>query len=158
MHEVKKGTGFYGEAVYVHPDFLSQGGAVIKHGLGGLSGLQMYGGFEDKRNMVALKETGHDEAHKITKPYKERSRLGPLCKWAVMRCKESGFGEFLSVFGLDRVTRAQQAKDKLMFLDMVDSRKWSGIHAEARLRFKQLFLSFYRKWLEQRGVVAWVIR
>lgn len=94
MHEMKKGTGFYGEVAYVHPDFLSQGGAVIKHGLGGLSGLQMYGGFEDKRNMVALKETGHDEAHKITKPYKERSRLGPYASGRLCGVRSLGLGSF----------------------------------------------------------------
>ena len=70
---------------------------------------------KSKRYAIMMVEIFDDESMPT-----KRERLGPLCEWAVHRCKESLFWEFLNndpaFSGSDEVINEEDAKDEILFL------------------------------------------
>lgn len=97
-----------------------------------------------KRYAIMMVEILDDESMPT-----KRERLGPLCEWAVMRCKEPMFWEFLSTFDIEPVTNEQESKDTLVFLCTVDSRKEFDSDPGAGARLKRLIMEPYKAWYEQ---------
>ena len=146
-------TLYEGEVTYVNSTYSTSGGACVRLRLPDLSDLQTFEGHEGKRYMVALVEIGNDEQPTATAPYK-KERLGPLCEWAVMRCKEPLFWEFLNeddVFsGNDFVDSEQKAKETVTFLSGVNSRKELDSNPQAANWFKKNVIGRWEQWLKNR--------
>lgn len=153
---IENKTLFRGEVIFLRPSYSdSKQAAIITLQVGDMpSDLDIFVGHNNKRYMVALVEIGNDEQPTKTEPYKQHDRLGPLCEWAVMRCKEPKFWEFLSTFDIEPVTTEQEAKDTLVFLCAVDSRKEFDTNPDVAARLKRLILNPYREWLQRDGVTA----
>lgn len=109
-----------------------------------------------KRYMAVLVELGDDE--NPVPQEKKRERLGPLCEWAVKRCKESLFWEFLNndpaFSGSDEVTNEEEAKEEILFLCSINSRKELDTDASAGQWFKRNIMEHYGEWLQRREVTA----
>lgn len=141
---------YSGEVQFAGYTDSSRNGPRVTFRLGDRSDLEQFVGMEGKRYMLAIVEIGDDE-QPVQQP---RERLGPLCEWAVMRCKDPKFWEFLSTFDIEPVTTEQEAKDTLVFLCAVDSRKEFDTNPDVAARLKRLILNPYREWLQRDGVTA----
>lgn len=81
--------------------------------------------------------------------------LGPLCEWAVKRCKEPLFWEFLGEETGDLVDSEASAKEMLCFLCTVDSRKELDPDSDFADFFKRRTMNPWNQWLKDRGVHGW---
>lgn len=150
-------TLYEGEAIYLRSNYSSkQGASTITLQIGErASSLDPFEGHEGKRYMVALVEIGNDEQPTYTEPYKrEEKKMGALCSWAVMRCKEPLFWEFMNsdpVFsGNDVVNSEEVAKDTILCLCAVDSRKELDANQSAGAWFTQHVIKRWEQWLKTR--------
>lgn len=142
-------TLYQGEVTYVNSTYSTSGGACVRLRLPDLSDLQIFEGHEGKRYMVALVEIGNDEQPTATAPYK-KERLGALCEWAVMRCKEPLFWEFLSQ-RLDEVVDSETSAKLILcqFLG-VDSRKEIDLDSITANHFHNEIRAPWQEWLKTR--------
>lgn len=108
---------------------------------------------KSKRYAIMMVEIFDDESMPT-----KRERLGPLCEWAVHRCKESLFWEFLNndpaFSGSDEVINEEDAKDEILFLCSITSRKELDTDASAGQWFKRNIMERYGAWLHRREVPA----
>lgn len=146
---------FQGEVIFLRPSYSdSKQAAIITLQVGDMpSDLDIFVGHNNKRYMVALVEIGNDEQPTKTEPYKQHDRLGPLAQWAVMRCKEPKFWEFLNedFENIGLVDSEESAKKAILNLCNVTSRKEID-QRDTSLYFKDVIMSPYRYWLQRDGV------
>lgn len=81
-------------------------------------------------------------------PVSEKPKIGPLAYWAVLRCKESEFQKWLAV------STEADARDVILSVCEIDSRKLLDTDYTAGSRFREQILGPYSKHLAARGIVA----
>lgn len=142
---------YSGEVQFAGYTDSSRNGPRVTFRLDDRSDLEQFVGMEGKRYMLAIVEIGDDE-QPVQQP---RERLGPLCEWAVMRCKEPKFWEFLNkeFLGGELVDSEEGAKKAILNLCKVTSRKEID-QRDTSLYFKDVIMSPYRYWLQREGVEA----
>lgn len=147
---------FQGEVIFLRPSYSdSKGAATITLQVGDMpSDLDIFVGHNNKRYMMALVEIGNDEQPTATLPYKkEKERLGPLCEWAVKRCKEHKFWDYLEEHNdIPSLESELEASNCLKKMYGINSRKELDSPRTAPL-FKAL-IKQYGAWLQHQEVAA----
>lgn len=110
-----------------------------------------------KRFMAVLVEIGDDEqpVPPASQP-RQRTEVGPICQWLVMRCNEPEFWNWLSFENPNAqpVKSAVAAGDLVKQILCVESRKEIDGDQRAEREFHKFIRGPYSKWLMRRGVVA----
>lgn len=151
----------------------SRAGPCVTFRLPSRESLEAFIGCEGKRYAAVLIEIMPDETLETDKPSaapaagSSRQRLAPLCEWAVMRCGEPMFQEWVRkrwedgdlslVVDPEHVvpkTREEWAKYVLCLLCEISSRKELDTKPGAAERFHELVRKPYAKWLAEQGVTA----
>lgn len=121
--------------------------------------LEAFVGMEGKRFMLALVPIGDDEqpaapTAQAPRPAVKRERMGPLCEWAVFRCGEERFRDWVRMeFGAasDAPLTAEQCGDVLKSVAGVASRKDLDTDADAGALFREVVMHRYGAWLHGQG-------
>lgn len=107
------------------------------------------------RFMAALVEIGDDELPVSYPPgavipadKNMQPKIGPLAYWAVLRCKEAEFQNWISA------STEEEAKNVILSVCEIDSRKLLDTDYTAGSRFREQILGPYSKHLIARGIVA----
>lgn len=133
---------FAGELQFRRYSDSSTQGPQIVLGLPDRDALQAFIGLEGRRLMAVFVIVGDDEQPeppKAQKPLKEgpRRKVGPICEWLVMRCKEPEFQQWVAnLVGLPMPTEAIAAEFCRSACG-VTSRKDIDGHPEAEAMFKR---------------------
>lgn len=127
-----------------YTDSSTQGPQVV-FGLADRDALQAFVGLEGRRVMAVLVLVGDDEQPEPpkAKPLKEgpRRKLGPICEWLVMRCREPAFWQWLAATTMTPAETALSedwAAWRVRELCGVESRKEIDGNADAEARFESL--------------------
>lgn len=134
---------FQGEVQYrYHADSVKGGQQIILQ-LAGRDELGAFIGREGRRFMAVFVEIGDDE-QPVHQPRaepraREHQNLGENCYWAVLRCAEPVFWDFLNVRfpGGEPVRSAAQAANLIRTVCGVESRKEFDSNPEGRIAFKR---------------------
>jgi hypothetical protein len=120
--------------------------------------LEAFIGLEGKRFQAVFVLVGDDEqpAEPPPKAVKVRERLGPICEWAVLRCKEEPFLRFMAEQTRIHPDHFLEADAKLTIYSVcgITSRKELDTDEHAADVFTNRFMVPYRKWIEKHGVTA----
>lgn len=87
-------------------------------------------------------------ALKTPEPEKKRERMGPLCEWAVYRCKEPAFQQWICVS--DQASE-EWAKTAIKRQCQIESRKELDTNPAAAAAFKTHVMEPYAAWLKSQG-------
>jgi hypothetical protein len=153
-------TSYSGEVQFAGYSDSSRSGPRITLRLSDRLDLEAFVGAEGKRYMLALVEIGDDE--KPVQPVHVAS-IGPLCRWAVLRCKEeqfqlwikpvydrvmggdgSGFGDVTPEDSFDG-DWSKYAGHCIKVMTGVSSRRELDIDKVAAAKFKTLIMEPYGK-------------
>jgi len=154
---------FKGEVQFAAYSDSSRGGPRITLRLDDRDKLQSFVGQESKRYAMVLVELGADEqpvpqpAQPSQSKSQEWAKLGPLCRWAVERCGEEQFRDWVRMeFGsaMDGDLTAAQCGDVLKGLCGVESRKDLDTDKAAGALFREVVMQRYAWWLKTEGVAA----
>lgn len=165
---------FSGEVQFAGFSDSSRGGPRVTMRLADRDDLFKFIGMEGKRFMAVLVEIADDEtlASEPEKPKEKPARMGPLCEWAVYRCSEPDFQQWIrKVYdaamggngkGWGDVTPDEDfagnvpdyAAHCIKVLCDVKSRKDFDADAAAGERLKSLVMRPYGAWLTERMRVA----
>ena len=105
-----------------------------------------------KRFMAVLVEIGDDETP-VEQP-KEREHLGDLCWRAVQWCNNVAFQNWIChEFGPSGVPTSSMAREHILNVCCVSSRKDLDKYPDAAERFNRLIRGPYQKHLQARGLV-----
>lgn len=152
---------FQGEVQFVTYADSSKGGPRITLRLHDRDELQAFIGKEGRRFACVLVEIGDDEqpvpqAPPAAQPAK-RERMGPLCEWAVMRCGEPRFRDWVRMefcSELQPDLTAEQCGDVIKGVAGVASRKDLDTDKAAGALFREVVMQRYGHWLQREGVEA----
>lgn len=152
---------FKGEVQFAGYSDSSRSGPRITLRLDDRDNLQSFVGQEAKRYMMVLVEIGADEqpvpqAPPAAQPA-QRERMGPLCHWAVMRCGDERFRDWVRMefcSALDPDLTAEQCGDVLKGVAGVASRKDLDTDKAAGALFREVVMQRYGHWLQTQGVDA----
>jgi hypothetical protein len=153
MADAKKPT-FAGEVQFAGYSDSSRSGPRVTFRLADRDDLERFIGCEGKRYMAVLVEIT-DEETPATEPAPHRERMGPLCEWAVMRCKEPMFQEWIVWQPgqgepqplLD--SAEDSAKGALLSICGVNSRKELDTNPEAAKLLHERVRKPYAAWLAE---------
>lgn len=149
---------FSGEVRFKSYADSSSSGARVTFTLDDRDHLAKFVGLEGKRYMLAIVEIGDDEKP-VQQPTKEP--IGALCQWAVQRCKEELFFQFIrpkyDVFmggdgegwgDIDPVDMSKQefCRHAVLVFSECDSRKELDTNQNAGERFKELIMRPYQRY------------
>jgi len=162
MSDAKKPT-FAGEVQFAGYSDSSRSGPRVTFRLADRDDLERFIGCEGKRYMAVLVEIT-DEETPAAEPAPQRERMGPLCEWAVMRCKEPLFlswcqeqitAERVPVTHYTRMYWTlpvdQRAKHVLCAMCGVESRKDLDKDEAAKALLHERVRKPYAAWLAQQG-------
>jgi hypothetical protein len=168
---------FQGEVQFAGYADGSRGGPRVTLRLADRDELDRFIGKEGKRFMAVLVEIADDETPaEPAKPAPvrkavQRERMGPLCEWAVYRCGEPVFQQWIrrqydivmggNGLGWGDVTptdhfggnHAEYAAHCIKVLCEVDSRKVFDTDMAAGERFKALVMRPYAAWMKEQQAV-----
>jgi hypothetical protein len=132
--------------------------------------LESFIGMEGKRFAAVLVQIGDDEAAVAPVEKERKEPIGDLCKWAVLRCKEREFFDFIRPIydksmggmglGTGDIEIGRDVKDEAEFcahaiklLCGIESRRELDTDKAAAERFKTLILRPWQKyWMAAGGV------
>lgn len=158
-------AAFKGELQFAGWTDSSRGGPRVTFRLADRDLLERFIGCEGKRYACMLVELGDDEtpaepaapaAAKTAAPAK-RERMGPLCEWAVMRCREEQFQTW-AIWRMKSLPNCQSREDHarsvVVELCGVNSRKELDTDATAAHFLHERVRRPYMQWLESQQVPA----
>lgn len=108
------------------------------------------GNVAGQRFMCVLVEIGSGEEPVRSSPPSEAA--GPLCKWAVLRCKEAAFWEWMTEALGAEVVDEPGAREALLQVCCIGSRRDLDRDPRAAEMFHALIRRPYQSWCEHRGV------
>lgn len=156
---------FSGEVRFKSYADSSSSGARVTFTLDDRDHLSKFVGLEGKRYMLAIVEIGDDD-----QPAKQESAsptlsksiaIGQLCQWAIMRCQDSIFLNFIrpiydrhlggdgSGWGdinPDEIMEKEFCRHAILVLCEIDSRKELDTDKAAEQRFKERIMTPYQKY------------
>lgn len=157
---------FSGEVRFKSYADSSSSGARVTFTLDDRDHLSKFVGLEGKRYMLVIVEIGDDE-QPVPQPIKQAPEpakslpIGQLCQWAVLRCKEPLFFNFIRplydkymggsekdrvAMGFEKLSEEQFCKHAVCVICDIESRKELDLNDAAAERFKEKIMRPYQKY------------